>query len=182
MSDDILEFSTDSTEPETEQTTTTTIDDVESTPKRKRGRPRKNVAASESTGESVAAETPKPKARVRRAKKLSGADVAAGVETATAMLAMMGGPAYAHWTISEQEFASVADAWAELLNRIPAHYVRGAFDAAGYLSLAVGTYMIVAPRVAMTQAIKAQEKAERETPDDTIYATGGVEYAGGFAN
>lgn len=174
MDDEIL-FATGDGLTDAEELKTTTIEDVEATPKRKRGRPRKNVVSGEDTGASVES-TPKPKPRVRRTTKLKGADVAAGVEMISTVVAGMGGEAYAHWPISQEEFAPVADGWADLLNRIPSQYVRGAFDLAGYGSLAVMTYFIIGPRIAATQAIKAQQKAQASGEDDTVSATGGVAY------
>lgn len=167
MTNEEIVFTTDDNENDTDgEPTTRTIEDVQAEPKRRRGRPRKNPT------EEPASDVPKtPKPRVSRSKKLTGADVADGVEMLTTVIVMAGGEEYAHWHIPASEFRPVADGWADLMNRIPTRYVKGAFDAAGYLSLAIGTYSIVSPRIALSRAIKLAKRRERQEQEEQVITT-----------
>lgn len=120
--------------------TTVTIEDVRAEPKRRPGRPRKDE-----TIEIVSDGSEEKPKRTRRSSKLKGADVQKMFEYGSGTAVMLGAKDF--WYINGAEVAPFSDEMAELLNRIPAQYVRGFFDFSGYLTIAIGLYGVVKPRL-----------------------------------
>jgi len=81
---------------------------------------------------------------------------------------MMGAAPF--WYIPGNEVADFADDLAELLNRIPAHYVTGFFDLSGYLTIAFGMMRVVRPRLALQREQKELEKVSQNGVEQQEFA------------
>lgn len=132
-------------------------------PKRKRGRPRKYPVGDATA--TVESSSDKPK-RGRRSRKLNATQVSEGIELVSSIAAAQTGLAF--WAIPKDETAPYAPQLAELLNKIPAHYVSGLMDMSGYLIVAYGMYNTLVPRIQMTQQINRQKRAERLREEEGV--------------
>lgn len=121
---------------ENEQTTVT-IEDALGSPKR----PVRGKTVRESSSEK---ETKKEPARQA---KLNGKDVQEMFEKASKTFVFMGAQTF--WYIPGDEVKAFSDDLADLLNRIPAHYVTGVFSLSGYLTVAFGLVSVFKPRIEM---------------------------------
>lgn len=114
-------------------------------------------AASDDASDATVAAPAKRSGGRRPTGKLTGDDVTQGVTLAFAGVAML--TRQAHWAIDPREVKPWASEAAELLNRIPAKYVRAVTDMSGYLIVGTGVYGCVAPRLAESQRIAAEKRA-----------------------
>lgn len=121
-----------------------------------------------------------PKKRTRsRSAKLTGDDVAGGVHLASSLAAMM--TQQPHWMIPEAEVKPWAADAAALLNRIPSQYVKAVTDVSGFITVGVGIYGCMKPRLDESARIAAARKREREAAarsliDSAIPATDQVSW------
>lgn len=137
--------------------------------KRTRQRPKRGGAttadALDSYEAAVEGETApeKPKrVRASRSSRLTAADVCGAVNLASSLAAMF--TQQAHWVIPETEVKPWAADAAELLNRIPSRYVRAASDMSGFITVGVGVYGCMKPRIdesARINAARRQDERER---------------------
>lgn len=127
-----------------------------SKPRRKPGRPRKTESA-DVTFDGTSTES-KPR-RGRRSSKLTGENVADMISLSSDMVAM--GTGHIHWHIERSECAGFAPQMADLLNRIPAKYVKAFVDMNGYVIIGYGLYSVLSPRIAEEQRLRHIERAER---------------------
>jgi len=97
--------------------------------------------------------------RTRRAAKLKGDDVAAMVQHASVLVAML--MQQEHWVIPADEVKPWSGDAAELLNRVPAKYVAAAANASGFATVAIGIYSTLKPRIDYSQKLNAEQRAKR---------------------
>lgn len=163
-------------------------------PPRRRGRrpkaERESGAPRVVTMDDIAAELDEPAAKPsrsgsRRAKKITGDDVCGMVHFASVIVAM--GTQQSHWEIPEAEVKPWAGDAAELLNRIPAKYVSGAASFGGFVTVGIGIYTSVKPRLDESTRINRERAlakraavtdrpAERDThPLDSMPGTIGAD-------
>lgn len=123
---------------------------IEEKPKRRRGR--KPVMQEE-----VSIEEPKPKRQAsRRSTKLTGNDVAKGLSLLSQIAVFSTG--HPHWYIPPQEVEPWAGEAANLLNRIPAKWIKPFADSASIFTVVLGVYSTLAPRIAQERALQQQAK------------------------
>lgn len=121
---------------------------------RKRSMDAQDVTAT--LGESTRTES---KPRATRTKKLTGAQVASMIEKGSLVAVAM--TRHEHWYVPADEVKPWTDSAAELLNSIPAKYVQSAMNLSAYFAVGIGVYQTFGTRLAIEQAIRAKERAER---------------------
>lgn len=129
--------------------------------KKRPGRPKKTAVETADVfvplDESETGEE-KPK-RSTRPKKITGKDVETVISHGFTLVAILTGQG--HWIVPADEIKPWSADAADILNRIPSKYIKGAAMASGYVSVGFGLYSVVAPRMAETQRI-ANERREKE--------------------
>lgn len=131
---------------------------IEETPIILEKEPRRRRRGRKAAEETIAVEEPKPKPKrqSRRAAKLTGEDVAKGLSLLSQVAVFSTG--HPHWYIPPQEIEPWAGEAANLLNRIPAKWIKPFADSASIFTVTLGLYSCLAPRIAQERALQAEAK------------------------
>lgn len=114
------------------------------------------------------AEAPASKPRARRSAKVKAGDVEAMVNHGSKLVVMFTGLPF--WEITESEVKPWSAEAADLFNRIPGHYVAAAASFSGFLTVGIGIYSTMKPRIDMTAAVNAERRRQqREQAMSTGY-------------
>jgi hypothetical protein len=132
----------------------------DSPPKRRR---RTRVVRPDALPTVEGEETAAPK-RTRRSRKMKGSDVVTIVTKGCGWYA--GLASREHWIVAPSEVEPWADEAAELLNKLPASYVRAAVDFSGYAVVLYGIVSVFGPRLMMDRMLArmAAEQAAGTAP------------------
>jgi hypothetical protein len=136
---------------------------TESPPKRTR-KPRQPRQPKAVDFDAIAAQVetpaePEPKKRTRRAAKIKGSDVEQLINHGSKLVVMFTGLPF--WEIPEKEVSPWSNEAADLLNRIPGQYITAAASFSGFLTVGIGVYATLKPRIDATAEINRQRVAER---------------------
>ncbi len=143
-----------------EPKTTVTIDDVLTSGKTARPNRGKSQKQEQTADQK---ETPK-KPETKRADKLNGKDVEEMFEKVSKTAVYMGAQPF--WYIEGEEVHGFSSDMADMLNRIPAHYVTGVFNFSGYLTVAYGLLTVFKPRISEQRRLDKQSKNGTVTIDE----------------
>lgn len=134
---------------------------TEQEPPKRRGR-RQGPSVEEAVEVKVTGTgTPKQRRSPRRAAKLSGKDVQAGISLLSQFL--VGLTKHPHWYIPPEEVAPWSDAAADLLNRIPAKWIAGVMGSANIVAVVVGVYSTFIPRLEEEKRLRELERTSEKT-------------------